>query len=109
MMKPEKRPLSKTVDHLLPGSIWTMGPNKRYRDYSWTGDIWEVVAISGNAVFLRKRWPHPHATPLISVLFEEHDWFPAEIALTEVRRHEAEIESEASTSRAETRQRGLVT
>jgi hypothetical protein len=81
---------------LVPGSLWTIGPNKRMRDFAWTGDVWEIISVRGPTVFLRNRNPKPRwYGSIIDVQFSDHDWFPAEALLEELERHVREVELES--------------
>ena len=80
---------------LVPGSRWTVGRNGRFRDYSWVGDVWEVVSQRGETVWLRHRGPERRSYGgLIDVQFTEHDWHQADDLLPELQRNRDEYEAE---------------
>lgn len=88
--------------HLVPGSNWTFGVNNRTGDRSWVGEVWEVITMRGDTVWLRFRGPGKRSyANVISVQFAEHAWFQADGVLDELRIHLEEASSDAKPQETE--------
>jgi hypothetical protein len=68
-------------NHLAPGSVWTISKNLQTNDRSWTGDLWEIVATNGNTAWLKLLRNSRSYGQRVSVLIDEHNWFPADHVL----------------------------
>ncbi len=84
--------------HLVPGSLWTIGPNKMRRDYSWIGDVWEIIRVNGPTAFLKLRGPKQRSYgTVIDVLVAEHDWYAAEGLLEDLVAAQAEFDTDGAS------------
>lgn len=75
-------------EHLVPGAVVTVGPNKLLADRSYMDRVYEVLAFNGCHLALKQVYPSPRddydRRPVLLPL-HEHDFFAAEQILSVVR------------------------